>query len=111
MAVTILNIIPRKQAEATQTGQYTSNGVKTIIDKFTATNTSGSAVTFSVNLVAASGSAGDSNLVLKEYSIAAGACYLCPELVGQTLEPGGFISTLASDANAITISASGRQIS
>ena len=111
MAVTILNIIPRKQAEATQTGQYTSTGVKTIIDKFTATNTSGAAVTFSVNLVAGGGTAGNANLVLKEYSIAAGACYLCPELVGQTLEPSGFISTLAGAANAITISACGRQIS
>ena len=111
MAVTILNIIPRKQAEATQTAQYTSSGVKTIIDKFTATNTSCSAVTFSVNLVALGASESNSNLVLKQYSIAAGACYLCPELVGQTLESGGFISTLAGAANAITISASGRQIS
>ena len=111
MAVTILNIIPRKQAEATQTGQYTSSGVKTIIDKFTVTNTSGSAATFSVNLVASGGSAGASNLVLNAQSIPAGACYLCPELVGQTLESGGFISTLASTAGALTISASGRQIS
>lgn len=111
MAVTILNIIPRKQAEATQTSQYTSSGVKTIIDKFTATNTSGSAVLFSVNLVASGGSASASNLVLQNQSIAAGACYLCPELVGQTLEPGGFISTLADTASALTISASGRQIS
>jgi hypothetical protein len=111
MAVTILNIIPRKQAEATQTSQYTSSGVKTIIDKFTATNTSGAAVLFSVNLVASSESAGASNLVLQNQSIAAGACYLCPELVGQTLEAGGFISTLADTASALTISASGRQIS
>lgn len=111
MAVTILNIIPRKQAEATQTGQYTSSGVKTIIDKFTVTNTSGSAATLSVNLVASGGSAGASNLVLNAQSISAGACYLCPELVGQTLESGGFISTLASTAGALTISASGRQIS
>lgn len=111
MAVTILNIIPRKQAEGTQTSQYTSTGVKTIIDKFTATNTSGAAVLFSVNLVASGGSASASNLVLQNQSIAAGACYLCPELVGQTLEAGGFISTLAGTASALTISASGRQIS
>jgi hypothetical protein len=111
MAVTIVNIIPRKQAEATQTAQYTSSGVKTIIDKFTATNTSASSVTFSVNLVANGGVADNSNLVLKTQSIAAGACYLCPELVGQTLESNGFISTLAGTAGAITISASGRQVS
>jgi hypothetical protein len=111
MAVTILNIIPRKQVEATQTGQYTSSGVKTIIDKFTVTNTSGSAATFSVNLVANGGSPSASNLVLNTQSIAAGACYLCPELVGQTLEAGGFISTIAGTASALTISASGRQVS
>jgi hypothetical protein len=38
MAVTISNIIPAKTAENAQTTQYTSNGVQTIIDKFTATN-------------------------------------------------------------------------
>ena len=38
MAVTISNIIPAKTAENTQVTQYTSNGVQTIIDKFTATN-------------------------------------------------------------------------
>ena len=53
MAVSISNIIPAKIAEATQVTQYTSNGVQTIIDKFTATNYSASAATISVNLVTA----------------------------------------------------------
>lgn len=110
MAVTVKNIIPRKQAENAQTTQYTATNCKTIIDKFTVTNTSAGAVTFSVNLVASAGAAGDSNLVLKTKSIQASETYLCPELIGQTLESGGFISTLAGAATSLTISASGREI-
>lgn len=110
MAVTVKNLIPRKQAESSQTTQYTATNCKTIIDKFTVTNTSAANVTLSVNLVASGGSAGDSNLVLKAKSIAPSETYTCPELVGQTLEASGFISTLASAATSLTISASGREI-
>lgn len=110
MAVTVKNIIPRKQAEAVQTAQYTAVNCKTIIDKFTATNTSAAPVLFSVNLIPLAGTASDSNLVLKQRSIAPNETYTCPELVGQTLEAGGFISTLAGAATSLTISASGREI-
>jgi hypothetical protein len=65
MAVTISNIIPAKTAENAQTTQYTSNGVQTIIDKFTATNYSASAATISVNLITAAGSASNDNLIVK----------------------------------------------
>ena len=110
MTITVKNLIPRKQAENAQTSQYTATNCKTIIDKFTATNTTAGAVTLSVNLVAAAGAAGAANLVVSAKSIAAGECYTFPELVGQTLEPGGFISTIASAATSLTISASGREI-
>lgn len=110
MAVTVKNIIPRKQAEAVQTAQYTAVNCKTIIDKFTVTNTTGAPVLFSVNLIPVAGTASDANLVLKQRSIAPNETYTCPELVGQTLEAGGFISTLAGAATALTISASGREI-
>lgn len=110
MAVTVKNLIPRKQAESSQTTQYTATNCKTIIDKFTVTNTSAANVTLSVNLVASGGSASDSNLVLKAKSIAPSETYTCPELVGQTLEASGFISTLAGAATSLTISASGREI-
>lgn len=110
MTVTVKKIIPSKQAENTQTAQYTAINCKTIIDKFTVTNNSGANATFSANLVAASGSASASNLVLNARAIAPGDTYQCPELVGQSLEPGDFISTIASAASALTISASGREI-
>ena len=110
MTVTVKNIIPRKQAETSQTTQYTASNCKTIIDKFTVTNTSTSNVTFSCNLVVSGGSASDSNLVVKSRTIVPSETYLCPELIGQTLESGGFISTVAGAATSLTISASGREI-
>lgn len=110
MAVTVKNIIPRKQMELAQTTQYTAQNVTTIIDKFTVTNTSVANVTFSVNLVISGGSAEDSNLVLKSRTLAPNETYTCPELVGQVLQSGGFISTIAGDATSLTMSASGREI-
>ena len=104
------NIIPRKQAENANTTQYTATNCKTVIDKFTVTNTTAGAVTFGVNLVASGGAVGASNCVLSAKSIAAGETYNCPELVGQSLESGGFISTIAGAATSLTISATGREI-
>jgi hypothetical protein len=48
--------------------------------------------------------------VLSAKNIVPGETYLCPELVGQILEPGGFISTIAGAATSLTIRASGREI-
>ena len=110
MTVTVKVLIPAKQAENTQTTQYTASLCKTIIDKFTATNTSASVVTLSVNLVTSGGSAGASNLIVDARSIAVDETYTFPELIGQSLESGGFISTIASAATALTIRASGREI-
>ena len=110
MAVTVKVLIPAKQAENAQTTQYTAVNAKAIIDKFTVTNTSAGNVTFSCNLVTFGGSAGASNLIIDATSIAADATYTCPELVGQVLESGGFITTIASAATSLTIRASGREI-
>ena len=111
MTVTVKVLIPAKIAEATQTTQYTANGVTTIIDKFTATNYSASAATISVNLVTVSFSAGDANLITKTKTLQPTEVYTFPELVGQVLSPGAFISTLAGTATAINIRASGREVS
>ena len=110
MAIIVVNIIPRKQVENSQTSQYTVVSGKTIIDKFTVTNNSSSSATFNCNLPASGDSATDSNKVLNNRIIIPGETYACPELVGQILEIGGSISTIASAASALTISASGREI-
>jgi hypothetical protein len=110
MTVIVKVLIPAKQAENAQTTQYTATNVRAIIDKFTVTNTSANNVTFSCNLVTASGSAGASNLIVDARSLVPDETYTCPELVGQALESGGFISTLAGAASSLTIRASGREI-
>ena len=109
MTVTVKVLIPAKQAEGTQTTQYTATNCKTIIDKFTATNTTAGNVTISVNLVT-SGVAATSNLIVDTRSLAPDETYTFPELVGQVLEPSGFISTIASAATSLTIRANGREI-
>lgn len=110
MTVTIKVLIPAKQAEGTQITQYTAVNCKTIIDKFTATNTTAGNVTISVNLVTAAGTAGASNLIVDTRSLAPDETYTFPELVGQALDPSGFISTIASSASALTIRSNGREI-
>lgn len=111
MTIVVNVLIPAKIAEATQTTQYTSNGVKTIIDKFTATNYSGSAATISINLVTSTDTSGNQNLVTKTKTLQPSEVYTFPEIVGQVLNAGDFISTIAGTATAINIRASGRQIS
>jgi hypothetical protein len=111
MAVSIKVLIPAKIAENTQTTQYTATNVSTIIDKFTATNYSASAATISVNLVTQFDAAGNQNLIIKAKTLLPSETYTFPELVGHVLQPGGFISTIASASSAINIRSSGREVS
>ena len=110
MTISVRVLIPAKTAEASQQTQYTATGVTTIIDKFTATNYSGSAAVISVNLVSLATSAGNDNLITKTKTLQPAEVYTFPEIVGQVLGPGDFISTLAGTASAINIRASGREI-
>lgn len=110
MTVTATVLIPAKNAESTQTTQYTSTGVTTIVDKFTATNYSSGPVTLSVNVVTTSDTAGNQNLIVKTKTLQASETYTFPEIVGQILRPGDFISTIAGAATSVNIRASGRQI-
>jgi phage tail tape-measure protein len=110
MTVTVKVLIPAKIAEATQVTQYTANGVTTIIDKFTATNYSASAATISVNLVTVAGTAGNANLITKTKTLQPAEVYTFPEIVGQVLGAGDFISTIAGTATSINIRASGREV-
>lgn len=110
MTVSVKVLVPAKTVENSQTTQYTANGVTTIVDKFTATNYSATAATVSVNLVTVSGSAGNDNLITKTKTLQPAEVYTFPELVGQVLNPGGFISTIAGTASAINMRVSGREV-
>jgi len=110
MTVTVKVLVPAKTVENSQTTQYTATGVTTIIDKFTATNYNTAAATISVNLVTVSGSAGNTNLITKTKTLQPAEVYTFPELVGQVLGPGDFISTIAGTASAINMRVSGREV-
>ena len=110
MTVIVKNIVPAKTVEDTQTTQYTATNVTTIIDKFTATNYSATAATISVNLVTTAGSAGNLNLITKTKTLQPSEVYTFPELVGQVLNSGDFISTIAGTASAINMRVSGREV-
>ena len=110
MTVTVTVLVPAQTANNSQSTVYTATGVTAIIDKFTATNYSGTAATISVNLVTAGGTAGNNDLIVKTKTLQAGETYTFPELVGHVLRPSGFISTLAGTASAINIRVSGREV-
>jgi hypothetical protein len=110
MTVIAKNLVPGKTVETVQTTQYTATNVTTIVDKFTATNYSAAAATISVNLVTSAGSAGNDNLITKTKTLQPSEVYTFPELVGQILNPGGFISTIAGTASAINMRVSGREV-
>ena len=110
MTVTVTVLVPAQTANNSQSTVYTATGVTAIIDKFTATNYSGTAATISVNLVTSGGTAGNNDVIVKTKTLQASETYTFPELVGHVLRPGGFISTLAGTASAINIRVSGREV-
>lgn len=110
MSVTLKVLVPALTASASQTTQYTAATPWVVIDKFTATNYSTSAASLSVNLVASGGSAGNDNLITAVRLLQPNEVYTFPELVGQVLTAGQFISTIASTADAINMRVSGREI-
>ena len=110
MTVIVKNLVPAIIAADAQTTQYTATNVTTIIDKCTATNYSATPASLSVNLVTNADTAGNQNLIVKTKMLQPGETYTFPEIVGQVLNPGGFISTLASAAASINFRVSGREI-
>lgn len=112
MTVTAKALFEPLQAQNAETSQYlTPAGTRTIIDKFTGTNTTGAPATLTVKLVASGGAAGAANTVVSAKTLQPNETYTFPEVVGHVLNPGDFISTLAGTAAAITIRSSGREVS
>lgn len=111
MATEIVNLIPAKQAESTQTTQFTAEGIAAVIDKFTVTNTTQNNEQLTVNIVDFQTLPDESNVILDTITVEPGKTYLCPEIVGHSLDQGSFISTIASKELSLTIMSSGRKIS
>jgi hypothetical protein len=111
MTVTPTVLIEPKLAEATNTVQYTADGVNAIVDKFTVTNNGAAPATITINVVTNLGTASIANRIVNARNIEVGECYTCPEMVGQVLINADYISTTASAATSLTIRSSGREIS
>lgn len=113
MTVTARCLVETKYAENAQTTQYTSGaGVRVIIDKCTVTPPTGATATIAMNLVPSGGTAGGSNVVMQPKALTStDPTYTCPEMVGRILEPGDFISTIASLASSLVIRIEGRVVS
>ncbi len=110
MTVLSQPLFAAKYAASTETTEYTAGtATRTLIDKFGGYNGHTAAVVVTVKLVPAGASAGASHVVSKK-SIQPGESYTFPEVVGHVLEPGGFISVIASTASAVVIRASGREV-
>lgn len=114
MAIQVKNFLTKRLEDA-QTTQYTvAAGSTVIIDKVTSTNTTSGLTTenvdISVNLVTFEDLPGKENLVTDERTIAPNETYTHPELVGQVLQAGDYISTLTTVNEGITIRISGREI-
>lgn len=107
--VTSRPLIVAKYAAATDNTEYTATNVRTIIDKFTAYNSDASARVVTIHLVPNGGTA-DATNIIEATSIAAGATYSSPHVVGQTLEAGGFMSVKADAASKVVIRSTGREV-
>jgi hypothetical protein len=111
MAVTPKTLVESQQLTNSNATYYTATNVRTIIDKMTLCNTTGGAVTATIDLVDSGGSAGVTERIISARSLAAGETYTCPEAVGHVLDSGDTIQGLASANTSITIRVSGREVS
>lgn len=112
MTTRIKPLLQAKYAENSQTTQtlLSSAGSRVMIDKFSATNVTGSNATIAVAIVPSGQTYAANYLILQTKTIQPGETYNCPELVGQALAAGDFFSLIAGTASAVVIRISGREI-
>lgn len=112
MAATSSRFVDGSQLAIAAAALYTAGSGKTaIIKAMTLTNTSGNPVASTVHLVPSGGSPTASNRIISGKVLAAGESYTCPEAINQVLAAGGSIQGLADTASAISMVASGVEIS
>jgi hypothetical protein len=83
--------------------------VTTIIDKLTTANYDSVARVITISIVASGGSVGNAYYIGKQ-TLAPYETYIWPEVVGQILNPGDYVSAIASNATGVNLRMSGREI-
>lgn len=106
MTVTPSALVETGYAANAETTVYTA-AVRTIIDRCTGYGVGVADLT--IKLVPSGGSASAANVVEKK-TFAIGDSYSFPAIVGHVLEPGDFISALASAGSAVNLRISGRKV-
>jgi hypothetical protein len=109
MSVTAKPLVGSGYAASSETTIYTSTGARTILDKFTVYNSDTAPITYVVKLVPVGGTAGASHVIVSKV-VAPSETYTLPEVIGHVLEPGGFISEVASTASKLVRRVSGREV-
>ena len=100
-------LIAAQRAPNAQTTMFAA-GAATRIDSLSVTNTDVTAIhTISINLVAQGGSVGAGNLTTDAQPVLPGQTWNSPNEVGKGLNPGDFISVIASAASVLNIAAGG----
>lgn len=111
MSVVAKPLAQAQYAPSSASTIYTApGGTRTIVDKFSATNTDSSSRTLTVYIVQAGGSVGAGSTITSAKSIAAGASVDCEEMKNQILGPGDFIAVEASVASKVVVRISGREV-
>jgi hypothetical protein len=110
MAIVTQRLFAPVQLGTSLSTLFTATG-KTIIDKFTLVETTAATISgIDVHIVPSGGSASATNRIISQKSLNANETYLCPELIGHTLEVGEFIQAKAGTATAVSVRGSGRVV-
>lgn len=81
----------------------------TIVDKVTTANYDSVPRVISLSIVPSGGSVGNAYYIAKR-TLAAYETYIWPEMVGQILATGDYVSAIASNATGVNLRMSGREI-
>lgn len=111
MSVTAKCLVNAQYVPNADTLLYTATSVRTIIDKFTVTNTDSGSLTITIYLVPTGQSVGASYKVVSAFSISAGATQDFTSLQNHILNSGDTIYANASSASKMVARVSGREIS
>lgn len=110
MAVTAKVLAQGQIIPNTDTTVYTSPAsVTTIIDKATAANYANVARIITISIVPAGGVVGDAYYIAKR-TLAAKETYIFPEVVGQIMSAGDYVSAIADSNTGVNFRLSGREI-
>lgn len=111
MTVTPKKLFTPAQLTTSLATYYTApTSTKTVIKKATLTNNNTSPETASIYLVETGGTAGATNIILKDKAIGPGETYEIYEMEGHIMNAGDFVRGIASSASQVTFHLSGVEI-